>query len=279
MKLSLASRRFSTEQVVLSIPNRAFSCILPTLRAASGRREAHHGRVHSFAGELVPHSVGLCRFALEATCERSAALRFDGTVQRVSTPPPGRKASGLTQEAFDSLLAFLGPTPEEAGRRYEEIRRRLIKIFACRGCRTPEELVDESIDRVARKAAELAPTYEGDPALFFYGVARRVYLESVKKKPMAAPPPVPDSIEEHQRELDCLDECMESLPPAQSAFIRDYYREDKSAKIEDRKALAERMGIGINALRIRAHRIRAELEKCVTACLERSDDRVPIPDG
>lgn len=256
--------------------DRAFPCMLLVLRGTSAGQEAHRGKEDSTVGKLVPRPVGLGRSARGAKCARSQ--RLDGTVTNVSAPS-GRKASGLTREAFASLLAFLGPTPEEAGLRYEEIRHRLIKIFACRGCATPEELVDESIDRVARKAAELAPTYEGDPALFFYGVARRVFLESVKKKPMAAPPPVPDSIEEHQRELDCLDECMESLPPAQSAFIRDYYREDKSAKIAGRKALAERMGIGINALRIRAHRIRADLEKCVTACLERSDDRVPIPDG
>jgi DNA-directed RNA polymerase specialized sigma24 family protein len=197
------------------------------------------------------------------------ALRLE---QSVSAPPNGRKAAGLTQESFENLLAFLGPTREEAGRRYEEIRRRLVKIFACRGCANPEELVDESIDRVARKAAELAPTYQGDPALYFYGVARLVYLESVKKKPFVAPPPEPDAGEENERELDCLDECMQALPPEQSALIREYYREDKSAKIEQRKSLAVRMGIEINALRIRAHRIRGELQKCVIACLERAED-------
>lgn len=181
-----------------------------------------------------------------------------------------RKVAGLTQEEFESLLSFLGPSPEEAGRKYEEIRRRLIKIFTSRGCPTPEELVDESVDRVARKAAELSKTYQGDPGLYFYGVARRVFLEWSGKKPVSLPPPEPESSEEDQRELDCLEGCLESLPPEQSAFIRDYYRDDKRARIEVRKELAAGMGIGINALRIRAHRIRAELEKCVTACLERS---------
>jgi DNA-directed RNA polymerase specialized sigma24 family protein len=174
----------------------------------------------------------------------------------------------LTQEAFDSLLAFLGPTREEAAQKYEEVRRRLTKMFTCRGCTTPEELVDETIDRVARKAAELAPTYVGDPALYFYGVARLVFLESVKKPPVATRPPEPDPSQEDQRELDCLDECMQSLPAKQRTFIHDYYREEKSAKIEQRRELAARMGIGINALRIRAYRIRAELQKCVRECLE-----------
>lgn len=240
--------------------------MLVRLRAASvpGGLEANHGREPSFADELIAHGVGLYK------SER-------GTVQDVSGPLFGRKTSELTQEAFDSLLAFLGATPEEAGRKYEEIRRRLVKIFASRGCPTPEELVDESIDRVARKAAELAFTYEGDPALYFYGVARRVYLESLKKRPAPAPPPPSSSSQERQQELDCLDECMRSLPPAQRTLIYDYYREEKRAKIEQRRALAARLGIGVNALRIRAHRIRAELQSCVTACLERCDDGSVTP--
>jgi DNA-directed RNA polymerase specialized sigma24 family protein len=177
----------------------------------------------------------------------------------------------LTQEAFDSLLDFLGPTREKSAQKYEEIRRRLTKIYTCRGCTTPEELVDETMDRVAKKAAELAPTYEGDPALYVYAVGRWVHIESLKKKPFVAPPPEPDPSGEHERELDCLDECMLSLPAKQKAFIHDYYREEKSAKIEHRRALAERMGIRINALRLRAHRIRTDLQKCVTECLERKE--------
>jgi DNA-directed RNA polymerase specialized sigma24 family protein len=178
----------------------------------------------------------------------------------------------LTRESFDDLLDFLGNTPEEAAQRYEDIRRRLIKILTCRGSMNPQELVDESFDRVARKAAELKKTYQGDPGLYVYGVARLVHLESVKKKPVALPPPEPEPSEEHERELDCLEACMRSLPSAQSELIRDYYRKEKSAKREHRKALAAQMGIGINALRIRAHRLRAELLKCVTACLERGEE-------
>jgi DNA-directed RNA polymerase specialized sigma24 family protein len=274
MSLANAHRR-----LVSSSQNGAFPYMLRGLRIASGRRKGHDEKERSFDGGWESRALGLCEAAPGAACPRSAGRRLEAAVYDVSGSRAGRKASGLTQEAFDSLLDFLGDTPEAAGRRYEEIRRRLTKIFACRGCATPEELVDESIDRVARKAAELAPTYDGDPALYFYGVARRVYLESVKRKPAAPPPPEPDSIVELEPELDCLDACMEALSPEQSALIRDYYREDKSAKIEHRKALAERMGIGINALRIRAHRIRAELQRCVSTCLERREDGALSPDA
>jgi hypothetical protein len=48
----------------------------------------------------------------------------------------------------------------------------------------------------------------------------------------------------------------------------DYYQAERRAKIELRQQLAEKLDIPLNALRIRAHRIRATLEKCVTKCVE-----------
>jgi DNA-directed RNA polymerase specialized sigma24 family protein len=179
------------------------------------------------------------------------------------------KRWSLTQEAFDSLLGWLGPDREQAGRRYEEIRLRLIKIFACRGCHEPEDLADEAINRVAKKVAELEKTYSGDPALYFYGVANKVHLESLKKRATAArlPPPPDAQSDEVEREHACLEHCMSRLPPENRELVLQYYREDKGAKIEHRQALAEQFGIAINALRIRAHRIRATLRQCVRNCL------------
>jgi hypothetical protein len=80
----------------------------------------------------------------------------------------------LTQESFDALLAWLGSEPEEAGRKYEAIRLRLIRIFACRGCYEPEDLADETINRVSKKLKEIESTFSGDPARYFYGVANKV---------------------------------------------------------------------------------------------------------
>jgi len=52
-------------------------------------------------------------------------------------------------------------------------------------------------------------------------------------------------------------------------LILRYYQGEQRAKIENRRALAERLGLTINALRIRASRIRSRLEACV---IEWSDD-------
>lgn len=178
------------------------------------------------------------------------------------------KRWSLTQEAFDSLLGWLGSDRDQGGRRYEEIRLRLIKIFACRGCCEPEDLADEVINRVAKKVAELEKTYEGDPALYFYGVANKVHLESLKRRQThRLPPPTDPEPDELEREHRCLEQCMSRLPPESREMVLQYYREDRSAKIEHRQALAEQFGIAINALRIRAHRIRATLRQCVQSCL------------
>jgi DNA-directed RNA polymerase specialized sigma24 family protein len=176
----------------------------------------------------------------------------------------------LTQAAFDSLLAWLDADRDRAGKKYESIRLRLIKIFTCRGRPDAEELADETINRVTTKVHVLAKEYVGDPALYFYGVAQKVFLESVRKPAHAAAPPARTAADsdEREREYECLERCMERLPRESRGLVLEYYRDEKRAKIDHRKELAERLGIAPNALRIRAHRIRVALQRCVLTCLD-----------
>jgi DNA-directed RNA polymerase specialized sigma24 family protein len=173
----------------------------------------------------------------------------------------------ITQDAFDHFLTWLDPDREKAGRKYEDIRRRLIKIFACRGCSASEDLADETINRVIRKSQELADSYTGDPALYFCGVARNVHLEYVKKNPVWLPVPAPDPPEQKEREYRCLERCMEVLTQPNRELVLEYYKEEKHEKIVHRKELASRLGVAVNALRIRAYRIRASLLVCVENCI------------
>lgn len=178
----------------------------------------------------------------------------------------------ITQEAFDALLGWLDADRNQAGRRYEDIRRRLIKVFTCRGCHDADDLADETINRVVAKIDTLTSGYIGDPALYFYGVAQKVHLEYLRR-PKAVPSPThPHATEtdEVEREYECLERCMGRLPAQQREMVLLYYREDKQAKIDHRKELAEKLGIAVNALRIRAHRIRATLQECVQKCVEQT---------
>lgn len=180
----------------------------------------------------------------------------------------------LTQEGFDRLLTWLDADHEVAGKLYEEIRRRLIKIFTCRGCSVPEELADETIDRVIKKMPELAATYVGDPGLYFYGVAHNVHLEYLRKKPTVPVPSVLAMIEpdegEFEQEYECLEKCMQRLTAESRNLVLQYYQDEKQAKISGRKQLAKQLGIALNALRIRAFRIRATLQNCVQDCMAQS---------
>lgn len=192
----------------------------------------------------------------------------------MSRDPQARITTGknwvMTQESFDRLLRWLNPEREAAGMKYEDVRRRLVKFFTCRGCREAEDLADETINRVARRLVEIEETYSGDPSPYFYGVAQKVHLEHVRKRPAPKSPPPPTPEEEAEEpEYECLEQCMQRLPEESRELILQYYQEDRGAKIDHRRRLAERLGIALNALRIRVHRIRAALQECVRDCLER----------
>lgn len=178
---------------------------------------------------------------------------------------------GLTPEQFRQLLDWLDPDLARAGEKYEAIRRRLIKIFLNRRCDEAEDLADETINRVARKAAVLKKEFVGEPTHYFYGVAKKVFLEHVRRsnrKPPAPPPPV-DVSDELEPYLKCLDECLEKLSPESRALILEYYEEEKQAKVTSHKEMVAQMNLKPGALRARVHRIRGKLEKCVLECLER----------
>jgi DNA-directed RNA polymerase specialized sigma24 family protein len=185
----------------------------------------------------------------------------------MSATPLPKKEWNLTQESFARFLFWLNPDPDEAGNKYEAIRRKLIKIFICRGCACPEDLSDETINRVIRKTEEMAESYKGDPALFFYGVANHVHREYLRQKPLRQPPPTEAKPVRPEEEHACLDQCMEKLLPRSRELVFQYYQEERQAKVDYRKELASRLGIPLNALRIRAFRIRAILQACMLQCL------------
>lgn len=178
------------------------------------------------------------------------------------------------------LLRWLDADRERAGAKYEAIRLRLIKIFTCRGFREAEDLADETINRVSAKVAEVASDYRGDPALYFYGVSQKVQLEYLRRSRLLdaevsvdvtanlASPADSILVDDAEPEYKCLERCLERLPADNRKIVLEYYQQEKRAKIDHRKLLAADLGIAVNALRIRAHRIRRALETCVRDCLE-----------
>lgn len=181
----------------------------------------------------------------------------------------------LTQEGFDQLLSLLDQDRERAAEKYELLRRRLLKLFEWRGSSTPEEHADEAFNRVARKIVEGVEIR--DLTHFVGGVARRLFLEILdqREREQKALNQLPEPVavveikdEEVDSRLDCFRACLNALPPKQRGLIVDYYREGERKRIEQRKLLAAQLRIPLNALRIRAHRLRSQLDKCIQACLK-----------
>jgi DNA-directed RNA polymerase specialized sigma24 family protein len=182
---------------------------------------------------------------------------------------PAKKLQVLKQEEFDRLLSWLDEDTQRAGVIYEKIRYRLITILASRGCSIPEELADETIDRVARRVADIRETYVGEKALYFLGVMNNVHHEYLKR-PARPQPATVDYEDVAAKEIThlCLDKCLDRLAPHSRLLIERYYAENKHAKIDLRKRIAAEFGINISTLRLRALRIREKLQVCIEQCLE-----------
>ena len=175
----------------------------------------------------------------------------------------------ITQEQFDSLLSWLDPDRERAGKKYENIRTSLIRVFVSKGFNDAEDLADETINRVIIRLPDIHDTFEGDPARFFHGVARNIIRETYRRKEVAVEVTVVfvDEKPVTRVELECLDQCLKLLPGDKSDLILDYYLYEGHDKIEHHKRMATELGISEGALRGRAHHIRKDLEQSVKSML------------
>jgi DNA-directed RNA polymerase specialized sigma24 family protein len=189
--------------------------------------------------------------------------------------PPARRgrADGMTAESLKALLAFLGPDRHAAGLQYETIRRRLVRLFEWRGFGNAEDLADETINRVARRLQEGTEVRTADPYGYFCGVAhllskevaRRAARErAVLEREDWQPAPPEDEPDADER-LACLRHCLGRLPLEQRDLVLRYHQE--SDHIRSRQTLSQELGIPMNALRIRVHRVRRKLEDCIQECL------------
>lgn len=186
--------------------------------------------------------------------------------------------TALSPEGFERLLARLDSDRERAGARYEILRRKLVRFFEWRGVPDPDELADETIDRVARRLAGGEEIASEDPGAYFHGVARNVLREHwdrTQRRPgdVSIEGDLPDVSRDDEGGADdeprlgCFERCLAALSPETRQLVLRYYTDEKRAKIDGRQQMAQALGIGLNALRIRMFRVRATLVECVRGCL------------
>jgi len=182
----------------------------------------------------------------------------------------------LTETALNGLLAALDPDRDRAGAAYEMLRRKLVRFFEWRQCPNPDELADETVNRVARKFAE-GHVLTGNAGDFFFGVARFVLKEHWKiNQPLEIDEktdiPATQNDESVEQTHSCLDRCLNALFAAERDLVLRFYHFDGRAKIDNRQQMADELQIPMNALRIRVHRIRVRLRTCVLKCIEPETD-------
>jgi DNA-directed RNA polymerase specialized sigma24 family protein len=187
-----------------------------------------------------------------------------------------REKWALTQEAFDGFLMALGPDRDGAADRYLEIRRNLVRLFEWRGCPTPDDYADETINRCARKIGEGEEIR--DVATYCIGVARMLLREMSRDRALTArsldeapepQSPPHDPAEDAEARTECLRRCLGQLPAHNRDLILAYYQGDKGDKIRNRKGLTELFGLRSSTLRMRALRLRETLQQCSENCLQR----------
>lgn len=193
----------------------------------------------------------------------------------MSTTPTTRARWELTAEAFAKLLAGFDANPERAAAEYESLRLALVKFFDWQGALFPEELADETFNRVARKLDEGVELQNA--ATYCHGVARLVLLESRKRAETrraefdeaisVADPREQFETSSNDERRSCFDRCLNELPMESRQLVLSYYQHDKRQKIDGRQAMASQLGLPLNALRSRVQRIRDRLEQCVRRCL------------
>ncbi|MEA2175294.1 MAG: hypothetical protein QOD00_2886 [Blastocatellia bacterium] len=198
----------------------------------------------------------------------------------------------LNPRAFQRLLTWLDEGANSDGQKYLEMRRRLAAYFDRKNCPTPDELADETFNRVARRLEEEGGAIEGDaPARYCYIVARFVFMEhlremqkddtllnDLRQQPHADALVASEADDEQkikEQRLNCLEQCLNRLESVSREIIARYYVGKARVKIEHRRVMAEELGITMNALSIRACRIRDKLEACVRECAGAGRNTLP----
>ncbi len=186
----------------------------------------------------------------------------------------------LTANSLELLLNRLDGDALLAAEKYETLRRKIIKTFVWKGC--PESqadaLADETLDRAAGKIAQ-GEQIENLNA-YVSQVLRFVWLEASRKRkedavgddemPEMSVQPDIEILQDPDLRLRCLRKCMAETvsDDADRILIVGYYDTDAGEKNKDaRRNLAEKLGLTMTTLKVKACRIRERLERCINECV------------
>jgi len=185
-----------------------------------------------------------------------------------------RQDGQLTAATFDFLLTKLAPDSTQAGMRYEKLRARLIVFFLRRMQPAPEDLADETINRLARRL------FEGEEVAsieaYALGIARYVLKEQTVLAAREATSgnilldnvsdpkhTIGDEAFDRNRELDAMEQCLSLLAEEDAELLTSYYLVEGKGKIGKRRLVAETLGVTSAALRSKVFWICDALRRCI----------------
>jgi len=184
----------------------------------------------------------------------------------------------LSQDDFDLLLKWFGPDRDASAKKYLEAHERLTRLFRFNGCNRPEDLADEVMDRIAKKPPALDNPNVHIAVLL--GYARNVLREHWRERTLVGEerdinekPSVAGETAIKEISGRCLDGCLERLGEADRRFVLEYHKYEPGGKITHRKAMAEKRQTTLNALRLKASRLKSLVATCVKRCVH-SDGRI-----
>jgi hypothetical protein len=186
--------------------------------------------------------------------------------------------SNMSQDDFDRLLQWFGPDRDISAKKYLGAHERLTRLFQLRGCNGPEDLADQVMDRVAKRLDHASP-YSGIPdsdrIAVLLGFGRHVLQEYWRKRELFGeefdPDEEPLCVDEtvlKETRARCLDSCLGTLPEDDRRLLLQYHEYEPHGKIEHRKAMAEERRTTLNALRLKACRLKSVVADCVKRCCQ-----------
>lgn len=160
-----------------------------------------------------------------------------------SKPPPGAEPDN----------------PIGGDKEYQELFRKLKRIFEWNSCPYPEDLAQEAIQRGLHRIKDGTAIWAENPASFFAGIARMIVLEQRKARRMepledadARPAPeMPGFAGLSRTEMNLLlEQRLRELSPEERELLTDYV-----------SGIKPKTNLTPQALRVRIHRILKKLKR------------------
>jgi len=134
----------------------------------------------------------------------------------------------------------------------------LILFLNGRGCTEAPQLADEVVLRLVQAMSKGHDVR--DVQAFAVGIAKKVHADWLEEVHRPLPPPPVQSAAPSLK-ARCLERCLRQLSPSDRELVEAYFVD------RDREALASRLEVSLNALRIRVCRLKRQLASCTERCL------------